>query len=93
MISAQKLPTVVADEREKPRTSAKAMARPVAAERKLCTVRPSIWVEMAHRRLAGVILPVGVGDEADRGVEGEIGRHGVEAVRVERQQALQPLHR
>ena len=42
--STQKLPTVVAEERAKPRTSAKAIARPVAADRKLCTVRPSIWV-------------------------------------------------
>ena len=30
--------------------------------------------QMAHRRLAGIVLPVGVGDEADRGVEGEIRR-------------------
>ena len=47
--------------------------------------------QMAHRRLAAIVLPVGVGDEADRGVEGEIRRHGVEAARVQRQQALQPL--
>ena len=30
--------------------------------------------EIAHRRLGHVGLPVGVGDEADRGVEGEVGR-------------------
>ncbi len=42
--STQKFPTVVADERAKARTSAKAIARPVAADRKLWTVRPSIWV-------------------------------------------------
>ena len=49
--------------------------------------------EMAHRRLAAVVLPVGVGDEADRRVEGEIGRDGVEALRIERQHVLQPLQR
>ena len=48
--------------------------------------------QMAHRRLAGVVLPVGVGDEADRRVEGEIRRHGVEAAWVQRQQALEPLN-
>ena len=47
--------------------------------------------QMAHRRLAAVVLPVGVGDEAGRGVEGEIGRHSVEAARVQRQKVLQPL--
>ena len=41
--------------------------------------------EMTHRRLAAVVLPVGVGDEADRGVERQIGRNGVEALRIERQ--------
>ncbi len=47
--------------------------------------------QMAHRGLAAVVLPVGVGDEAHRGVEGEVRRHGVEAARIERQKALQPL--
>ena len=42
--STQKLPTVCADERTKPRASAKAIASPVAADTKLWTVRPSIWV-------------------------------------------------
>ena len=44
--STQKLPTVVAEDRVNPRTSANAIARPVAADRKLCTVRPSIWVRL-----------------------------------------------
>ena len=42
--STQKLPTVAADERANARTSAKAIASPVAADTKLCTVSPSIWV-------------------------------------------------
>ncbi len=47
--------------------------------------------QMAHRRLAGIVLPVGVGDEADRRVEGEIRRHAIEAARVQGQHALKPL--
>ena len=46
---------------------------------------------MTHGRLAGVVLPVRIGDEAGRGIEGEIGRDGVEAARVQRQKVLQPL--
>ena len=47
--------------------------------------------KMTHRRLAAVVLPVGIGDEADRSVEREVRRHGVETARVQRQKALQPL--
>ena len=47
--------------------------------------------QMAHRGLAGIVLPVGVSDKTVRGVEREIGRHGVEAARIERQEILQPL--
>ena len=49
--------------------------------------------EMTHCRLAAVVLPVGVGDEAHRRVEGEIGRNRIEALRIEWQNILQPLHR
>ncbi len=49
--------------------------------------------QMAHRRLAAVVLPVGVGDETDRRVEGEIRGYGVKALRVQRQMVLQPLQR
>ena len=71
-------------------TSASASAMPVAAERKFCTVSPAIWHEMAHGGLAAIGLPVGVGDEADRGVEGEVRRTRGEALRIERQHVLQP---
>ena len=47
--------------------------------------------EVAHRRLAGVVLPVRVGDEADRGVERERRRDGCDVGRVERQRALDAL--
>ena len=52
---------------------------------------PSHLDEMAHRRLAAVVLPVGVGDEADGGVEREERRHRLDRRRVERQPALQAL--
>jgi hypothetical protein len=38
-------------------------------------------------------LPVRVGAEADRGVEGRVGRYGPEALRVEREDALEALER
>ena len=42
--------------------------------------------EIGHRGFAAVVLPVGVGDEADRGVEGEIRRDRGLLGRIERQQ-------
>ena len=45
--------------------------------------------EIRQRALATVVLPVGVGDEADRGVEAEIFGHRRHALRIERQEALQ----
>ena len=49
--------------------------------------------EIAHRRLAAIGLPVRVGDEADRGVEGEALLDAGLPLRVERQIPLQPLQR
>ena len=48
---------------------------------------------MAHRRLAAVVLPVGIGDEGDGGVEGELRRHRGHASRVEGQPVLESLER
>ena len=45
VMSTQKLPMVVAECLTKPRIRAISIAMPVAAERKFCTVRPSIWVK------------------------------------------------
>ncbi|MNR65018.1 hypothetical protein D3C85_1878980 [compost metagenome] len=42
--STHTLPMACAEWRAKPRTSATTTAMPVAAERKFCTVSPSIWV-------------------------------------------------
>ena len=40
--------------------------------------------EMTHRRLARVGLPIGVGDEADGRIEGEVGRNGADLAPEER---------
>ncbi len=49
--------------------------------------------QVTHRRLAGVALPVGVCDEADRGIERRVRAHGTEALRIERQPRLDALDR
>ena len=85
--STQKLPIVGADRRTRPRTSAMATAMPTAAETKFWTVRPSHLGQVATSRLARVVLPVRVGDEADRRVEREVRGHGRSARGVERQAA------
>ena len=77
-----------AERRAKPRISATASAMPVAAETKLCTVSPAIWIEIAHGGFGHIGLPVGVGDEADRGVEGQmLARPRGKCLRVEGQDA------
>jgi hypothetical protein len=45
--------------------------------------------EGRDRLLRHIGLPVGVGDEADGGVEGQVRRHAGEALRIERQEVLE----
>src|ERR1039458_8101051 len=47
--------------------------------------------QIAHRRLAGVALPVGVGDETDGRIERRVGANRGQMLRVERQPDLQSL--
>jgi hypothetical protein len=47
--------------------------------------------EVAHRRFGRIGLPVGIGDEADRGIERRVGRDPGLPLRVERQIVLHPL--
>ena len=49
--------------------------------------------QIAHGALAAVVLPVGVGGEADGGIERQIRRHRGHAGGIERQDILQPLQR
>ena len=51
--------------------------------------QPNGLGEVRHRRLTAVVLPVGVGDERHRGVEGQSRRHVGEVIGVERQRALE----
>ena len=53
--------------------------------------QPGHLGEVAHGQLAAVVLPVRVGDEADRGVERERRRNADRVGRIERQRALQAL--
>ena len=48
--------------------------------------------EIGQRALAAVVLPVGVGDEGDRGVEGQVLGDCRLPGRIERQEGLQPHH-
>ncbi len=52
---------------------------------------PHHLCEIAERALAAIGLPARVGDKADRGVEREVGADRSQALRVQRQQILQPL--
>ena len=47
--------------------------------------------EIGHRAFAAVVLPVGVGHEADGGVEGKFRRNCGHAGRIERQRCLEAL--
>ena len=93
VISTQKLPTVVARRAREGAHQREGHREAGRGREEIMNGEAEHLGEMAHRRLAAVVLPVGVGDEADRRVEGEIGRDGVEALRVERQKVLKPLQR
>jgi hypothetical protein len=62
---------------------------PVAADTKVLHRQPEHLRQIGQRALAAVVLPVGVGDEADGGVEGEIGRDRAMPGGIERQHVLQ----
>ncbi len=52
--------------------------------------QPGHLRQVAGRALAGIELPVGVGEEADGGVERQVRREAGEPARIERQDVLQP---
>ena len=66
VMSTQKFPIVGEFRREKPRTSAMATAMPTAGAHELLDGEGADLREVRHRRLAAVVLPVGVGDERRR---------------------------
>ena len=68
-----------------------ATAIPTAADTKFWTGEPGHLRQVAHRRLAAVVLPVRVRDEARGGVERERGRDAGDVRRVQEQRALDAL--
>ena len=88
VISTQKLPTVL---HRRAREAANEHERQYNAGRRRqeVLVREAEHLrEVGQRAFAAVVLPVGVGDEADRRIERQIGRHGRLFGRVERQHRL-----
>ena len=85
VISTQKLPTVLhggareaADQRDRQHDAGR--------RRQEVLVRQAEHLhEIGHRAFAAVVLPVGVGDEADGGVERQVGRDRRLSGRIERQ--------
>ena len=73
-----------------PRMSAAATRHADRGRHEVLHREPGHLDEVAHRRLARVGLPVGVGDEADRGVEGHL-RDDVGQAVGQRQPRLHPL--
>ena len=93
VISTQKLPTVL---RRRAREAADQRDREHDAGRRRqeVLVRQAEHLrEVRHRAFAAVVLPVGVGDEADRRVERQVRRHRRLLGRIERQHALQAQQR
>ena len=93
VISTQKLPTVL---RRRARKAADQRDREHDAGRRRqeVLVRQAEHLrEVGHRAFAAVVLPVGVGDEADRRVERQIRRHRRLPGRIERQHGLEAHQR
>ncbi len=91
--STQKLPMVV---RRVPRDAAHERAGDGDADgggEKVVDGQRDHLREIRHRGFAAVALPVGVGGEADGGVERQMLRQRAELLRIERQKLLQPQNR
>jgi hypothetical protein len=79
---ADRMPGKAADQRDRERDAGR--------RRQIVLVRQAEHLhEVRHRAFAAVVLPIGVGDEADRCVERQIGRDRGLLRRIERQPLLQ----
>ena len=67
--STQKLPRVAAPAADEAPDQGDGDRQADRGRHEVLHGQPDHLGEVAHRGLAGVVLPVGVGDEADRGVE------------------------
>ena len=88
MISTQKFPIVVDSLRDSARMRATAIAIAAAEFEEVVGRQSHHLRQVAEGCLSAVGLPVRVGDEADRNVEGQVGRHARKTLRIERQPAL-----
>jgi hypothetical protein len=79
---------VVDSLRNSARMRAAATAIAAAEFRKLLAVKACHLRQAAQGRLASLGLPVRIGDEADRDIKRQVGRHAGKAQRIEGQPAL-----
>ena len=79
-------PSETADQREGDRDAGR-------GRQEIVNGQPDHLGEVRHGRFTRIALPVGVGDEADRGVERDWRGHTGKTLRIERQIELQPLDR
>ena len=86
--SAQKLPSDVPDLRREAADHRGEGGDPDRGGDEVLDRQPRHLGEVGEGRLAAVVLPVGVGDEGGGGVEAEVPGAGVEALGVERLDAL-----
>ena len=89
--STQKLPIVSLRRRVMPADERDRDRDPDRRRDEVLDGEPAHLREVAHRRLAAVVLPVRVGDEADGGVERERRRDAGDVGRVEEERALDAL--
>jgi hypothetical protein len=87
VISTQKLPIALPDARAKARISADGDGDARRGRDEVLDGEAGHLGQIGHGAFAAVVLPVGVGDEADGGVEGELGRDGGHAGRIVGQDA------
>ena len=89
--STQKFPIVSLRRRASPRIKRDRDRDPDGCRHEVLHRQPRHLGQMAHRRLAAVVLPVRVRDETDGGIEGQRRRHRADVGRIQRQLALQAL--
>ena len=89
VMSTQKFPMVGLPRFANPRMTAIGQGEADRCGDELVELQAEHLGEVRHGRLAAVVLPVRVGEEAHRGVEVEGGGDVAEVLRVERQVALE----
>ena len=90
-MSCQKLPMLVPLARHDPADQRDRDRDPDAGRQEVLHGEPGHLAEVAHRRLAGVVLPVRVGHERRGRVEGHVPRRRVELLWVEAREVPQRL--